>query len=115
MLWNRHWLAAASYAHSVGGNLGTDEGSVRIDYYRQTLNLLAGGAVGRAVPVVVGLQGTSLPQLGVKQIRELFLGLSERYSRADWMLLADYQDVGGTKRVTLTMNCTVHLRARAPP
>ena len=111
MLWNRQWLASASYARSVGGNLGTDEGAVRIDYYRQTLNLLAGGAVGRAVPIVVGLQGTSLPQLSVLQIRELFVGVARGYSRADWMLLADYQDVGGTKRVTLSLNCTVHLRA----
>src|SRR2546430_12568208 len=30
MLWNRQWLASASYAHSVGGNLGTDLGTVRI-------------------------------------------------------------------------------------
>jgi hypothetical protein len=115
VLWNRQWLATASYAHSVGGNLGTDVGAVRVDYYRQTWNLLAGGAVGSAVPIVVGLQGASLPQLGVKQIRELFFGLSKGYSRADWMVLADYQDVGGTKRVTLTLNCTVHLRASTPP
>ena len=109
MLWNRQWLTSASYARSVGGNLGTDVETVRVDYYRQTLSLLAGGAVGRIAPAVVNLQGAVQP--GAKQMKEVFVGVSQGYSRADWMLLADYLDVSGSKRVTLTLNCTVHIRA----
>jgi len=109
MLWNRQWLAVASYANSVGGNLGTDLGTVRVDYFRQTLDILAGGAVGRIAPAVVNLQGAVQP--GAKQMREVFVGVSQGYSRADWMLLADYLDVSGSKRITLTLNCTVHMRA----
>ena len=108
-LWNRQWLASASYAHSVGGNLGTDLGTVRIDYFRLTLDVLAGGAVGRIAPAVVNLQGAVQP--GAKQMREVFVGVTQGYRRADWMLLADYLDVSGSKRVTLTLNCTVHMRA----
>lgn len=109
-LWNPKLLTSISYMHSVSGNLGTELGSARIDYFGKALNFLVGGAYGKASPAVVDLQ-TGAVFLG-SDLKEVFVGLSKPFSRAELMLVADYLDLEGIERVTLTLNCTIHLRAR---
>lgn len=109
-LWNPRLLTGLSYAHTVGGNLGTELLSARMDYYGEGLNFLAGGAVGQAAPAVVNLQ-TGVTQ-AAPTLRQVFLGFAKPYSRAELTLVADYLDLGASERVTLNLSCIVHLRAR---
>lgn len=112
-LWNPRLLTSVSYANSVSGNLGTELVSGRIDYYGQGFNALAGGAFGDAAPAVVNLQtGLLLPEPSLKQV---FVGFAKPFSRVELMAVADYLDLDGTERWTLTVSCTVHLRARTEP
>lgn len=112
-LWNPRLLTGVSYAHSVSGNLGTDLVSARIDYYGRSLNLLAGGAYGDAAPAVLNLPiGVAQPG---RTLREVFVGLSKPFSRAEVMLVTDYQELAGSERVTLTLTYTIHLRPRSEP
>jgi hypothetical protein len=50
------------------------------------------------------------------QLREGFLGVGKPLGHTDWLLIGDYQDVSGTKRISVSLTCTVHLHApgRAP-
>lgn len=109
-LWNTKLLTSVSYMHSVSGNLGTRLGSARIDYFGKSVNFLVGGAFGQASPAVIDLQtGVVFPG---SDLKEVFVGLSKPLSRGELMLVADYVDLEGIERVTLTLNCTIHLRAR---
>ena len=111
VLLSPQWIANASWQHSVSGNLGTNLGAVRVDHYANVLNVLFGGAGGRASPAVVELNpGLVLPG---QTLREGFLGFSKRFSRTELQLLGDYLDLSGSVRVTITLTCTVHLQAPA--
>ena len=107
-------LVSASYADTAGGNLGTRLASVRVDYAGRGLTALAGAANGRAAPAVLNLLG-QIVQPSPK-LTELFAGVGHSFGRADWQLLADYQDIEGFKRTTITLLCTLHLdgRSRSP-
>ncbi len=107
-------LLSASYADTAGGNLGTRLASLRLDYSGTALTALAGAANGRAAPAVLNLLG-QIVQPSPK-LMELFAGVGRSFGRADWQLLADYQDIESFKRTTITLLCTVHLdrRGRAP-
>ena len=103
--------ATASYAKSVGGNLGTRLVVGRVDYTGVGFNALAGLAGGPAAPAVI-FPGLHVVKPG-PQLREGFVGIGKPFGRTEWLLLGDYQDVGGTRRTSITVNCTVHLRAPA--
>jgi hypothetical protein len=106
-------LASASYAYSVGGNLGTKLTTLRLDYSGKSLSGLAGAVWGPAAPAVFDLIGQVVrpgPTLS-----EGFVGIGKPVGRTEWLLVGDYQDVGGTRRTSVTLACTVHLRARAQP
>jgi hypothetical protein len=107
-------LVSASYADTAGGNLGTHLSTLRVDYAGPTLNAFAGAAGGRAAPAVLNLLG-QIVQPSPK-LTELFAGVGRSFGRADWQLLADYQDLEGFKRTTITLLCTLHLdgRSRSP-
>jgi hypothetical protein len=108
-------LASVSYALSVGGNLGTHLGSARIDYTWRTFSALAGIAGGPAAPAVVNLlPGGAVVVAPGPTLREGFAGLGKPLGRTDWLLIGDYQNVGGTKRYSLSLTCTVHLHAPTP-
>jgi hypothetical protein len=100
-------LASVSYAHSFGGNLETKLTSVRFDYVGKSFNALAGGAWGPVSPVVINLI-THVIAPG-PPLQEEYVGVGKSFGRTDWLLLADYQDVEGFKRKTLTLNFTLHL------
>jgi len=106
-------LASVSYAYSLGGNLGTKLTTLRLDYSGQSLSALAGAAWGPAAPAVFDLFGQVVrpgPTLS-----EGFVGIGKPVGHTDWLLVGDYQDVGGTRRTSVTLACTVHLRARGQP
>jgi hypothetical protein len=103
-------LVSVSYADTAGGNLGTHLASLRVDYAGSAVNALAGAASGRAAPAVLNLLG-QIVQPSPK-LTELFAGAGRSFGRADWQLLADYEDIEGFKRTTVTLLCTLHLEER---
>jgi hypothetical protein len=108
VLWSPTLSTAVAYQRSVDGNLGTSLGSVRIDLYSKYLNWLAGGAFGKGSPAVLNLT-TGLFQPG-STLREEFLGISRSVGHGDLSLVADYVDLGGSKKATLTLSYIVDLR-----
>ncbi|HLY51701.1 MAG TPA: hypothetical protein VKQ31_01710 [Steroidobacteraceae bacterium] len=107
-------LLSASYADTVGGNLGTRLTTLRIDYAGRPVSALAGASRGQAAPAVLNLLGQTVAP--GPQLTELFAGLGRSFGRSDWQLLADHQNLGGFKRTTATLLCTLHLdrKGRSP-
>lgn len=106
-------MVSVSYADTVGGNLGTRLASLRVDYVGQSVTALGGASRGPAAPAVLNLLG-QIAEPG-PQLTELFAGLGRSFSRTDWQLLADYQSLGGFKRTTITLLCTLHLDRHSHP
>jgi hypothetical protein len=105
VLWNPHLLTTVSYSYTVGGNLDTELLSGRIDVYSPAVNFLAGCAFGPGTPAVLDL-ATGNVQPG-KRIDEGFAGLAKPLPRGTLTLVADYQDVAGTRRTMLTLSYIV--------
>jgi hypothetical protein len=103
-------LASVSYAYSLGGNLGAKLTTMRLDYSANSLSAIAGVVWGPAAPAVFDLIG-QVVRSG-PSLKEGFVGIGKPVGRTNWLLVGDYQDVGGTKRTTITLACTVHLPAR---
>jgi len=112
-LWGPRVQTAVAYQHSVSGNLGTNLGSIRVDVYGKPLNWLAGGAYGQGAPAVFNLQ-SDLIEPGSGRLKEVFLGAGKSFARSDLTVVADYLDISGTRRVTLTVNYIFDLRATGP-
>ncbi|HLJ37916.1 MAG TPA: hypothetical protein VKT54_05865 [Steroidobacteraceae bacterium] len=105
-------LLSASYADTVGGNLGTRLTTLRVDYAQRPVTALAGVARGQAAPAVLNLLGQTVEP--GPHLTEFFAGLGRSVGRSDWQLLGDYQDLGGIKHTTVTLLCTLHLGSRTP-
>ncbi len=89
------------------GNLGTRLTAVRIDEYNATVNLLAGVAFGQVSPIVVGIVSNQAVVLAAgHRLKEGYVGMSKplQHLRSEIALVADYQDVSGSKRFTLTLS-----------
>jgi hypothetical protein len=101
-----HWLLAASYAHSTGGNLGTVLTSARVDHIGERINWFIGGVKGHVAPAILNLQsGATGP---VPRYWEGYAGLAKTFRRTQWMVSADYLDMlAGTRQLTLTVTCTL--------
>ena len=111
LLWTRHLQTTVSYSRSVTGNLGTELETVSINHYGSTVSWLLGGATGHVAPPVVNLYtGSSGP---APRLREGYVGLSKSFARTDWKVLADYLQVAGQTRITLTVVCTLHVGGSA--
>jgi hypothetical protein len=104
----RHLLTTFAYAHSVGGNLNTSYGLARVDVLGPGYSVIAGGDLGHVNPAVINIQGLFLVES--RHLSEVFLGFTKNIAHVDLTLLGDDQDLEGIKRVTLTLNITVHLR-----
>ena len=104
-------LASISYAVSLGGNLGTHLGTGRIDYTGHSFSAIAGISGGPVAPAVLDLNG--LVVAPGPQLREGFVGVGKPLGPTDWLLIGDYQNVGGTRRTSLSLTCTVHLHPPA--
>jgi hypothetical protein len=110
-LLNTHLLTSLSYAHSVGGNLGTHITTGRADYYLRSTHWVGGGSFGTVDPLV--LHGQVLPTGDHRSLREGFAGVGRTSPRSEWLLLGDYQKLDAQRRVTLTLNYTIFLNGPA--
>jgi hypothetical protein len=106
--WGRHLLTGIAYARSFGGNLDTSYSLARIDFYGPGFNLLAGGDLGRVSPAVININGVLTPQ--ARHLDEAFFGITKLFERFDLTLLADNIELAGIRHITVTLDCTVHLR-----
>jgi hypothetical protein len=112
-LWSHRWLVAASYAYSVGGNLGTRLSAASLQETGARFNPLIGVAFGQAAPPVVDLQaGLVLPG---RMLREGYAGVSTALPswHAQLSVIADYVDLAGTRRATLTVSYVQRLGSSA--
>lgn len=108
-VWSPSVATTVAYAHSIGGNLGTELTSARIDYYGP-VNLILGGAWGKADANVVNLQpGLSLP---AQDMREGFFGVGKTFSHGELQLLGDYLKLADSEKVTVTLSFTAFIGAR---
>jgi hypothetical protein len=107
-------IVSVSYADTAGGNLGTQLTTLRFDYVGPALNAFAGAARGHAAPAVLNLLGQVVQPS--PKLTELFAGVGRSFGWATWQLLADYADLEGFKRTTITLSCTLPLDggARSP-
>ena len=106
--WNTRFSTDVSYARSVSGNLGTELVATRTDYYGEHFRVLFGAAFGEAAPALVNLQpGLSVPD---NSLRQVFGGVSKPLGRGELLGVADYLDMGGSERATLTISYTIPLR-----
>lgn len=109
-VWTPRLLTYVSYARSVGGDLGTELTSARIEYFWPALNLKIGGATGRADPSVLVLQpGISLPAVSSKQG---FVGVGKTFERGELQLTGDYLETGEAEKVTVTLSFTAYIGSR---
>jgi len=110
-LWNPHWQTAISYANSVSGNLGTRLTSARVDKYGTAVNVFGGASFGKASPDLLNLEGQIIAP--GHTLREGYMGVSHSFSHArhDVTLIADYLDLSGSKKATLTLNYVFHVQA----
>jgi hypothetical protein len=106
-LWNPKLLTTVGYQYSVSGNLGTRLATARVDKYGAAVNFLGGVAYGQASATVLDL-GIEFPG---RQLKEGYVGVAKPFARwrSELTLLADYLDLSGSKRTTLTLNYVFHV------
>lgn len=110
--WSPRFSTDVAYARSVSGNLGTDLVSTRTDYFGERFRILFGAAFGEAAPSVVNLQ-PGFPVLDASSLRQIFGGVSKPLARGELSAVADYLELGGSERATLTISYTIPLRAQS--
>jgi hypothetical protein len=110
VIWSPRLQTSVAFQHSVGGNLGTNLGSIRFDGFGKPLNWLAGAAYGQGAPAVFNLQ-TGLIEPNSGRLKEAYLGASKDFAHSTLTLVADYLDLSGTRRTTLTLNYLFDLGA----
>ncbi len=110
-LWSPHWQTAISYANSVSGNLGTRLTSARVDKYGTAVNVFGGLAYGPVSPIVLNIEGDIVAR--GHTLREGYMGVSRSFahSRHEVSLIADYDDLSGSKKATLTLSYIFHVQA----
>jgi hypothetical protein len=115
-LWNPHFNTSLAYSYSVNGNLGTRLTSARIDAYGSIVNFLAGGAFGQASPTILGTVLNEVVVFPGHRLREGYVGVAKPLPRlrGDLTLVADYQDLSGSKHVTVTVNYVFHVGHHGP-
>jgi hypothetical protein len=108
-LWSPHIATSASYQDSVSGNLGTRLKAVRVDSYWATVNLLGGAAWGPTSPIEFDLPAGLVSQ--VRQLKEGYVGVSKPFPklRSNLTIVADYLDLSGIKKASLTLNYIFHI------
>jgi hypothetical protein len=109
-VWTPQFVTNVAYANSVGGNIGTELTSARVDYYGSLLHVFFGGATGTADPIVLNLQpGVILP---VSDVDEGFIGIGKSFPRGELTLLGDYLKSGDSEKYTVTLSFTAYIGAR---
>ena len=103
-------MASASYAYSVGGNLGTRLTSVRLDYGTGSVSAMAGAVWGPAAPAVYDLFRLNVTPGAT--LTEGFAGFGKSVGRTTWLLVGDHQNVAGSSRTSIALTCAFTLRER---
>jgi hypothetical protein len=108
-LWGPKLQTSVAYQYSVSGNLGTRLVTTRIDRYGAVVNFLGGIAYGQASATVLDL-GIEIPG---RQLKEGYVGVVKPFSHShsELSLVADYLDLSGSKRDTLTLSYIFHVGA----
>ena len=108
-LWSPHVQTSVAYQYSVSGNLGTRLPSGRIDTYWATVNLFGGGAWGPTSPILFDLPTGLVPV--ARQFREGYVGAAKPFPklRSTLTLVADYEDLSGSKKTSLTLSYIFHV------
>jgi len=110
-LWSPHWLTSFSYAVSAGGNLGTRLTSARLDHYSRPVNLFAGGSYGKIAPTILGVGIVAPGHI----YRDGYVGASKTFARrTEVSLTAEYLNLSGTKRATITLGFIFRLGSLGP-
>jgi outer membrane receptor protein involved in Fe transport len=118
-VWTPHFLTYVSYAESVGGNLGTDLTSARIEYLGSAVNLKLGGSTGRADPAVIIVGGgalaaeESIVRLPAVNSKQGFIGIGKTFKRGEVQLIGDYLESGDIEKVTITLSYAAFIGSRA--
>jgi hypothetical protein len=114
-LWNPHFQTQASYSHSISGNVGTHLTTARIDGYGAALDWFVGVAFGQAsaailLPVSSSALGAPQGSIPARQLHEGYVGVSKPFrNHSELTVIADYQNLAGTKHATLTVNYIFHV------
>ncbi|MET0988334.1 MAG: hypothetical protein ABW034_23280 [Steroidobacteraceae bacterium] len=109
-LWSPRLSTTLSYANSIGGNIGTELTTGRVDVYAPYINFFVGGAAGSADPVVLNLpSGLTLPD---NNIKEGFFGIGKAFKSGELQFVGDYLKSGDSEKVTVTLAFTAYLGSR---
>ena len=115
-LWGPHLLTTASYQYSVSGNLGTRIEAVRADVYAAKMTFFAGAALGPASPAIFNIETSAINRGPVVLVRahelhEEYVGLTKPFARwhSELTVAADYLDLSGIARASLTLSYIFHL------
>jgi hypothetical protein len=115
-LWGPHLLTTASYQYSVSGNLGTRIESARVDVYAAKMTFFAGAALGPASPAIFDIETSavnkgSLLFVRAHELHEEYVGLTKPFARwhSELIVAADYLDLSGIARASLTLTYIFHL------
>jgi hypothetical protein len=108
-LWGPHLMTTVAYQYSVSGNLGTRLPSARIDTYWATINVFGGASWGPTSPVVFNLPTGLVSQ--VRTLKEGYIGVSKPFPkiRGELTAVADYLDLSGISKASLTVSYIFHI------
>jgi hypothetical protein len=105
-LWTPLFVTSVAYARSVGGNLGTELTTARIDSYGRHINFLIGAATGHADPSVINLfPGVHLP---ARNLKEGFAGIGKVFSGGEVQLLGDYIELADSRKTTISLSFSAY-------
>lgn len=115
-LWGPHLLTTASYQYSVSGNLGTRIESLRLDVYAAKMTFFVGAALGPASPAILDIETSAVNQgpkilVPVRELHEEYVGLTKPFAHwhSELTVAADYLDLSGIARASLTLTYIFHL------
>jgi hypothetical protein len=115
-LWGPHLQTTASYQYSVSGNLATRIEAVRLDLYAAKMTFFAGAALGPASPAIFDIETSAVNRGAVllvraRELHEEYLGLTKPFARwhSELTVSADYLDLSGIARASLTLSYIFHI------
>ncbi len=97
-----------TYAHSVGGNVGTEFFAGRFDVNVRKITVLSGFALGRATPEIFNVNVGRAPLQ--RDLREGFIGFRAPLSRFDLTVVADVLNLEATHKRSLTVSLKLPIR-----
>jgi hypothetical protein len=108
-VWDPHVATSAAFQYSVSGNLGTRLPSARIDSYWARGNLFGGVAWGPTSPILFDVPAGLVAK--ARELREGYVGASKPFPklRSNLTIVADYEDLSGVKKTSLTLSYIFHL------